>query len=323
MQIPYMMVGTVGLMFLVGCDKPQQKPESRSETAAVPKTDLVKFEPVAKEEKKKKKHKSKVTPEDVRRIVEEVLRDYLENKPEVFVAALEKAMQKQQENKIHAIEKKATDVQAEFWKSKLVVGNKDAKLKLAYFFDPLDPVSQKVYREVLKPIAKDRSDVGFFMIPVSTFNGQDSEHPSSLVPTMALMLAVTQDVKKALVFWDKLQELTGEFSKTKMLKVAKEAGLDEKKIEKDLENPASQELVIENGKLAMQLGIPPQMPIMLVRFPDGHMELMSLLLKDKMVIALDAILKGKPWRPVVEASVIADMKAAEKMETVAPKTVAR
>lgn len=62
MQLPYMTVGTVALMFLVGCDKPQQKSESRSETAAVPKTDLVKSEPVAKEEKKRKNIKVRLRP---------------------------------------------------------------------------------------------------------------------------------------------------------------------------------------------------------------------------------------------------------------------
>lgn len=313
----------VALASLVGCDKPTAKSQGGTEalTSQVSsQVEAVDKTANKKEEKKENKKKKKVTPDQAYEIAEKVLVDYLQNKPELFFEAIERAVQKQQQEKIRAVEENATKHQEEFWKSKIVVGNKDAKLKFAVFFDPLGSDSQKGYKEVMKPLVKDRSDVGFFMIPVSVFYGQNAEHPSSLVPATALMLATAQDAKKTLAFWEKFPGPQEEFSKTKMLKAAKEVGLDEKKLEKELNNKASQDLVIENGKLALRLGIPPQMPIVMVRFPDGHMEFMPLLVLDKMVVALDAILKGEPWLQAVGSAAMAEVKATEKTEA-STKTV--
>lgn len=300
MKSPYFMLGAVALVSLVGCNKPATQAKGEKAVPAV-QPSKEKGEPTVQEERQDKRKNDKVTREEALQISQKVLEDYLTNKPELFVAAIEKAMQKQQEERIRKIEEGASKAQATFWKSKLIAGNKDAKLKMVFFFDPLDPFSQKVYKESLKPLVKDRSDVGVFMIPVSVFSGQDSDHPSSLVPTTAMILAVAQDPKKALAFWDKFPGPQEEFSKTKMLKAAKDAGLDEKKLAKDLEDQASLDAVIENGKLATDLRLPPQMPIMMVRFPDSHMEFIPPLAKDRMEVACDAILKGQSWVEAVSA----------------------
>lgn len=311
-------LGAVAFLSLVGCGRADNKAaqaEEKDVTAAIQPTPQENKGDTAKDSTKKEKF----SRDEVKKIAQEAVVDMLNNQPEMFVSAIERAMQRKQQEKIEQMGTKATKVQSKFWASKLVIGNKEAKLKVAIFIDPLDPLSQQVRNEVLLPLAGERSDVGFFLIPISAFEGDGKELPSSMLATKALIAAANQDAKKAVAFWEKMPPLGKEFPRTKILKAATEAGLDVKKLEKDLEDKTIGEKEDANRQLAAGMGASAQLPVIFLRFPDDHLEFLPPLVKEKMTIALDAALKGKPWMEAVSAAAEAEMAAAIKAAEEAAK----
>ncbi|MDR0625294.1 MAG: hypothetical protein LBF72_02500 [Holosporales bacterium] len=252
--------------------------------------------------------------EEVKQLVKEAVSSLIEEEPELFVKAVDLGMQKQRQQAAKAVESAATKAQSQLWSSPLVIGNKDAKLKLAVFFDPLDPISQKFRDDVVRPIVKERDDVGFFFIPVSVFTGEDDSGkegaiPLSLPAAKAIVAACSQDTSKAIVLWEKLSSgAKKEITPTLIQKYAKEVGLDPEKIEKA--GDAAQKALIENGKLAVQINIPAQLPVIFVRHPEGTLEIIPAFVKDKMILVLDAVLNGKPWAQVITASMQQEQEKA-------------
>lgn len=240
---------------------------------------------------------------EIEKIAKSVILDMLENEPEIFVGAIDRAMQKQQRQAAQKIELGATESQQRFWASKLVIGNKDAKLKLAVFFDPLDPVSQKFNLEVMDLIVKERSDVGFFLIPVSIYGAQEGQSgPSSLLSAQALIAASWQNPDLALALWSKMPNINKEFPKTKLLQIATEIGLDATRLDRDIKSDAARQALVGNGKLAVDIGIPAQLPVIFIRKSDGNLELIPPFVKEKLALVLDAIRDDRPWIEAINDS---------------------
>lgn len=237
--------------------------------------------------------------EEVKEIVRSVISDILEKEPERFVVAIDKAMQNQQREAARKIETAATEHQVQFWNMPLVIGNKNAKLKLAVFFDPLDPVSQKFKTDVMDPIVKERSDVGFFLIPVSIYGGSpegsDAPAPSSVEAAQLLIAATWQDHSKALTFWSKMPSINKEFSQTKMKQIAESVGLKVDQLIRDGKSDAAHQGLVSNGQLAVEIGIPLQLPVIFIRNNDGTLNMLPPFVKSKMILVLDDVLNGKPW----------------------------
>ncbi|GHS91850.1 hypothetical protein AGMMS49949_02940 [Alphaproteobacteria bacterium] len=233
---------------------------------------------------------------EVEDLVTSVVIKMLDNEPERFVVAIDKAIQKQQQQAAQRIETAATENQQKFWGSKLILGNKDAKLRLAVFFDPLDATSQRFYSTVMAPIVKERSDVGFFLIPVSIYGGDAAQsEPTSVTAAQAVIAAMWQNPAMALALWAKMPPIDKEFPRAQLLQCAKDVGLDSDRLENDLKSDAAKNGLIENGQLAVKVGIPLRMPIIFVRKNDGTLEMLPAFLKDKLAIVLDAIRDDKPW----------------------------
>jgi hypothetical protein len=240
----------------------------------------------------------------VAEIAKEQFEKILKEEPEKLFKAIETVVQKQQQQAAKNIEVAATGHQKAFWESKLVIGNKDAKVKICVFIDPREPVSQKFREDVMEPIVKERSDVGFFLIPVSIYAGDENgSGQSSLLATQAIIAASWQNPEQAVALWSKIPAFNKEVTRTTILKMAEGVGLSREKLEKDMEGQAAREALIENGKLAVQLGMPPQLPVIFIRKTDGDLEIIPPFVKDKMVVVLDAVRDGKPWEPALAASV--------------------
>jgi hypothetical protein len=165
----------------------------------------------------------------------------------------------------------------------------------------------------MEKIAKERSDVGFFLIPVSVYGASDKGGPksgevSSVLAAQAVIAAAWQDPMKAVAFWAKMPPMNKEASKTVILGIAKEVGLDSEKLERDLSSDSANAALISNGLLAENLGLPIQLPVVFLRQLDGTLSLIPPFVKDKMIIVLDAVNDGKPWAPAIAASVNPESK---------------
>jgi hypothetical protein len=235
---------------------------------------------------------------DVERIVRETIDKILEAEPSKFVAAIDKAMQQQQREAAQKVEQNATEFQQKFWDSKFVLGKPAGKLRLAVFFDPRDPVSQKFYAEVMSPIVKERSDVCFFLIPVSIYGAQEDKpaEQASLGATKALIAATWQSPEKALELWKLMPTIHQEYPMTLILRHAREVGLDVDKLKSDIESEVAQRELIANGQLAVDVGIPIQLPVIFILGNDKRLALMPPFVKERMIAVLNAAAKGEPWQ---------------------------
>ena len=232
-------------------------------------------------------------------VVKSIVEEMLDKEPEKFVKAIDKAMANQQREALQKIEQKATEMKERFWTSSLVIGNKDAKLKLAVFIDPLDPLSQKFREEVMSPLAKERSDIGFFLIPVSVYNSETGKGPSSVEATKVLLMAAQQNAAAAMELWAKFPPVDSEMAESQVAQWAADVKLDAEKLKQDVKSDRAQQSLIENGRFAVSLGIPPQLPFTFVMKPDGTLIHIPAFVKDKMIKALDAIRDGKSWQEVI------------------------
>ncbi len=247
----------------------------------------------------KKGEDSDCSREKFEPMVKAIVEDMLKNEPEKFVQAIDHAMANQQRKALQEAEQKAGEMQSRFWSSNLVIGNRDAKLKMAVFFDPMDPTSQKFRAEVMEPLAKERSDVGFFLIPVCIYSSESGKGPSSMEATKAIILAANQKPEAALKLLAKFPTIEVEMSESQLYKWAEEAGLDADRLKQDMKSEQAKNDVIANGQLAVTIGIPVQLPFVFVCKSDGKLEHLPPFVKEKMIQALDAIRDGKDWRLVI------------------------
>lgn len=255
---------------------------------------------------------------EIEEIAKTVVNNILENEPEKFMSSIDKAVHKQQQQAAQRVENNATELQQKLWASKIVIGNKDAKLKLAVFFDPLEPISQKFKEDVMDKVAAERSDVGFFLIPVSIYGGSqdggEPSGPSSIMASKAIITAIWQSPAKAIALWSKMPNINKEMPKTVLLKFAEEVGLDVQRLERDINSDAAQDALVENGKLAVEVGIPLQLPVIFVRNTDGKLNLIPPFVKEKMILVLDAIRDGNSWTQALSNSMQPKPDAEKKVE---------
>lgn len=241
-----------------------------------------------------------VSREKVEPIVKDIIHEMLDKEPELFVKAIDKAVAGQQQKALEDMERRATDAQHHFWASPLVMGNKEAKLKLGIFFDPMDPISQKFKAEVIDPLMKERSDIGFFFVPISVYGAEKGKGPSSIEATEMVIWAAKQNPKAALSILSKLPTVETELTMTQLTKFVTDAGLDGAAFEAYMKTDDARKSLYDNGKIATGIRIPPQMPCIFVTTPEGKLVHIPPFILEKMRPALDAIAQGKSWRIVLE-----------------------
>ncbi|MDR1907329.1 MAG: hypothetical protein LBQ43_00515 [Holosporales bacterium] len=241
---------------------------------------------------------------EVAQLVDENVRKMLTEHPEEFISAIDAGVQKRQYEFAKKIEQNATTNKDKLFGARFVIGNAKGPLKLVVFFDPLDPISQKFNSEVMSQIAKERTDVGFYLTPVSIYGGQEGgdSGPSSLLATKAIIAASLQNVDKTGVFWSKFPDAHGkiELTVTRLSQLAKESELDADKLSKDIESEAIARELEANGQLAVDIGIPPRLPLIFISTDKG-LEIIPPLVKEKMNQALDAVKNGRPWQEILIA----------------------
>lgn len=230
------------------------------------------------------------------KLIRDVLDKILEEEPEKFLSAIDKAMQKQQQQNARKIEAKATEEQKNLFGSKLVLGNPEAPIKVAIFVDPRDPISQKFISDVAVPVIQSRQDVCFHLIVVSIYGPPENESaPSSLKESQLILAAAMQDPAAALKLLSKIPDINKAFSKTVFLKNASDFGLDSTRLETDANSAEIHKQLVDNGQQAVTIGIPLQLPVIFIRNLDGNLSMIPPFIPEKFNAVVDVVIEGKPW----------------------------
>jgi protein-disulfide isomerase len=193
-------------------------------------------------------NKSTFTPEQ-RAEIQQIFLDSVRQKPNQFINAVNEGIKLQQDKTRLNIEKEATIKSKELLDSGLPLGNLQAEIKLIAFIDPLCPHCQNFIKLAFS-VLKSRKDVLFYLIPIAILGEK------SILVSKSILAAAKQDHKKFTTFIQKLNDKYAKLDKTKFPALVKEAGLDAKKFEKELNSKEVHKQLTDNTTLAETLKIP-------------------------------------------------------------------
>lgn len=178
------------------------------------------------------------------------VREYLLANPEVVIEAVE-AYQKKQEMADAAKAQENLKTHKDFlYKADKdatpEVGNPDATVTVVEFFDYNCGYCKRALKEVQAVLAEDK-DVRFVLkdMPILSPQSQTAAHWS----------LAAQRQGKYFEFHQKVMNHQGGISETSLAEIAKEVGLDVEKMKKDAADPKIAEIVMQNVKVATDLGL--------------------------------------------------------------------
>jgi protein-disulfide isomerase len=189
------------------------------------------------------------TPEQTKAI-QNIVRDYLINQPQVLIEASE-ALQKQEMAKAEAnaktqISQNADAIFADA--SNPVIGNPKGTITVVEFFDYQCPHCKDMAPIIDKLIAGDNNvRVVFKELPIF---GENSKFASS-----AALAAFKLNPANYAKFHNALMAASNPLSQDKVLKIAKDSGIDVNALKKAMQNTAIEDQLQANFKLARELGI--------------------------------------------------------------------
>ncbi len=189
------------------------------------------------------------TPEQTKAI-QTIVHDYLVNQPQVLIEASE-ALQKQEmakaeQNAQSAIQTNATQLFADPMSP--VAGNPNGSVTIVEFFDYQCPHCKDMTAIIEQLISSDKNvRVVFKELPIFGAN-------SRFASTAAL--AVSKINPKAyLKFHNALMAASNPLNQDKVLKIAKDSGIDVNALKKAMDDKAINDQIEENFKLAQKMGI--------------------------------------------------------------------
>jgi protein-disulfide isomerase len=190
--------------------------------------------------------------DDQKHEIENIIKDYLVQHPDVLKAAMD-AMEKRQQE-VEAEKARATIVanKATLFDSthQVVLGNPQGKVQMVEFFDYNCAFCKRALSDMMDLLKTD-PDLKFVLkeFPVLGQGSVEAAH----VAVAARMQDPTG--KKYIEFHQKLLGSRGAADKARALAVAKEVGFDMGRIEKDMASDEVKKTIDENMKLADALGV--------------------------------------------------------------------
>jgi protein-disulfide isomerase len=181
--------------------------------------------------------------------IQQILFDTIREKSQLFIGAVNEGMQSQQDKVRQDIQKAATTHSKRLLDASIPLGNPQANVRLVAFIDPLCPHCQ-VFETMALSILQQRQDVVFHLIPIAIL-GEDSA-----IVSKAVIAAAKLSPQKFNLFIKKLVEKYSKLNKAKLGSLVKEAGLDAKKFEKELNSKEVHEKLTSNTALAEELKLP-------------------------------------------------------------------
>lgn len=192
---------------------------------------------------------SKITA-DQKKQIEKIIENFLLENPDVLTKALINAQRQQEADRAAALKDRIKENKELIFNSKnqIVLGNPKGDITLVEFFDYNCGYCKQALNTVKKLLAEDKNlRVVMKEFPIL---GRQSQEAS-----LVSLAAYRQDPKKFSEFHIKLMSTRGRSGKKKALAVAGAVGYDVAKLEADLNNPKSGDVLTESNQIASQLGI--------------------------------------------------------------------
>ena len=183
-----------------------------------------------------------------KKALDTAIRDYLMANPKVIMDSVEQFRQNQENADMQAYAQKIRDKHEEIYNdpSSPVAGNLKGDVTLVEFFDYNCGYCKQAFKDVQTMIGEDKNlRVVFKEIPILS----ESSH------TAARYALAADKQGKYWEFHSALMGSTGQISESRLESVAKDVGLDVKKLKADAEDPAIRAAIEKNLTLAHEIGI--------------------------------------------------------------------
>jgi protein-disulfide isomerase len=174
--------------------------------------------------------------------IQKTLLDFLREKPDAFIGAVNEGVQNQQDKLRADIEKNANSAKDTLFTSGIALGNAQADVRFASFIDPMCPHCHE-YMKLAFSLLQKRQDFTMNLIPVAILG------PNSVAVGRTMIAASLQGVEKFKTFMEKFIDKAADLDRAKLLVLAKESGLDVAKLEKDEASEATEKALTENVRL--------------------------------------------------------------------------
>jgi|GEM_PF-6047416 len=181
--------------------------------------------------------------------IQNIFLQMIREKPELFIGAVNDAMQKQQDNLRIGMEKAASEMKDKLITSGITLGSPTPEVHLVAFYDPMCPHCQDFYR-LTDALLQKRHDLAVHLIPIAILG------PNSVAMAKIMLTTAEQGTDKMNAFHLKFINKTAEVDRAKLLQMAKDAGIDVAKMEKGELAKETEEKLVSFTKLAEELKIP-------------------------------------------------------------------
>jgi protein-disulfide isomerase len=185
-----------------------------------------------------------------RKQVKEIIKEYLQKNPKVIIQSIQ-AMREQQKNKAKQLSRKSVGVYKELIindPTSPIAGNPKGDVTIVEFFDYSCGYCKKIFPNLKRLISEDKNIRFVFKeLPILS--------PQSELAARAALAAWRQDKKKYMVIHSEFMNLRGRFSETRILRIAKNNGLDITQLKKDMGSLTMDKTIAQNRQLAQKLNI--------------------------------------------------------------------
>jgi len=182
--------------------------------------------------------------------VEKLIGDYIRQNPRIILEAIEILKQQERQDEEERVSAAISRLQNQLTKQPTspVGGNPDGDVTIVEFFDYRCGYCKKVLPEVIALLEQDKNlRYVFKELPILS--------PESEMAARAALAAWRQDKGKYVAYHTALMQAQGNLSERRILRLARNAGLDPAKIAKDMQHPKVEEELKRNVRLAEQIGI--------------------------------------------------------------------
>jgi len=201
-------------------------------------------------EKASEKSVSQTFSDQQKQEIQDLFLKFIKDKPDVVIGAINEAMQLQQEKAKTEMVKTVNDNKDKLIAAGISLGDPKATVNLVAFVDPLCHFCHE-FEKVSLAIVQKRQDVNIRLLPVPLLA------PNSLLISKFMIAAATQGTDKFKAFLNKLLEgIDNKIDQAGLVKLAKDAGLDMQKLEKDVASEDTDKAIKSNAALADQIKIP-------------------------------------------------------------------
>jgi protein-disulfide isomerase len=193
--------------------------------------------------------KSASFTDEQKKEIDALIEAYANEHPDVFINAINKSIQSQQEKISREIEKNASSMKDEIAKNSIVWGDANAPVKFYTLIDPMCPHCHELFR-IMFAILEKRKDVNFTLLVVPVLG------PNSLGVSKMMLAAALQSPDKSMNFVKKFIEKVNELDNQKLAQLIKDVGIDPARFEKDEKSEIIEKQLMTNVNILEKLKIP-------------------------------------------------------------------